>query len=311
VLVHTAADPPKTQLAWLDRSGKLLDTIPLAPAAYSSPSISPDGRRAVVSIMNSPTSYDLWLVDLQRAVTTRLTFDGLASGGAGLGATPVWSPDGTRIAYQCSRSGVYDICQVFADATGKPEPLVESNVVFKLPVSWSPDGEYLLWNQNVEQTQWDIWLLPVQGDRKPVPYLRTPFDENTAAVSPDGHWLAYDSNETGRSEVYVRSFPEPREKYRVSTSGGTSPKWSRDGRELLFWTSDTISYTVGSAYTVDVQTGPAFRAGSPRLLFSPRQDIVGVSAAADLQRFLAAVPVQGSAPPSITVIMDWRRLLKK
>lgn len=310
VLVHTAANPPKTQLVWFDRQGESLATIPIPPAAYSSPSISPDGRWAAVSIINSPTSYDLWLVDLQRAVTTRLTFDGLAAGGTGLGASVIWSSDGTRVVYQSLRSGIYDVYQVLTNGTGKPEPLVQSSVVFKMPASWSPDGKYLVWIQNTEQTQWDIWLLPMQGDRKPIPFLRTPFDENTAAISPDGRWMAYDSNETGRPEIYVRSFPEPREKHRISISGGSNPQWSSDGRELIFWTSDNWAATFGSAYVVDVQTSPAFKTGPPRLLFSPRQDIMGIGATADLTRFLAAVPVPGSAPPSVTVIVNWQALLR-
>jgi serine/threonine-protein kinase len=264
-----------------------------------------------VSIINSPTSADLWLIDLQRVVTTRLTFDGLIATGSGSGATAVWAPDGSRVAYMYNRSGIYDVYQVLTNGTGKPEPLVQSNVVFKTPVAWSPDGKYLVWSQNVEPTQWDIWLLPMQGDRKPVPYLRTPFDETTAAISPDGRWLAHDSNETGRGEVYVRSFPEPREKHRVSTSGGTAAQWSRDGHELIFGTSGQLAYTVGSIFSVDVQTSPSFKAGTPRLLFSPRQDLVGITATSDLKRFLAAVPVEGSAPPSITVTMNWQTLLKR
>jgi Tol biopolymer transport system component len=311
VLIHTATNLPNTQLVWFDRMGRSLGSVPLPPAGYGSPSISADGRWATISKTNSPTSSDLWLVDLQRAVTTRLTFDGLLATSGGAGATAVWSPDGSRVAYMCNRSGLYDVYQVLTNGTGKPEPLVQSDVVFKTPVTWSPDGKYLVWSQNVEPTQWDLWLLPMQGDRKPVPYLCTPFDENTAAISPDGRWLAYDSNETGRTEIYVRSFPEPREKHRVSVSGGTAAQWSQDGRELLFWTSGQMAYTVGSIFTVDVQTSPSFKAGTPRLLFTPRQDLVGIAATADLKRFLAAVPVEGSAPPSITVMLNWQAGLKK
>ena len=144
-----------------------------------------------------------------------------------------------------------------------------------------------------------------------MPYLRTPYDENTAAISPDGRWMAYSSNETGSEEVYVRSFPEPREKHRISVSGRTVAQWSRDNRELIFWTSGQLAYTVGSVFTVDVQTTPSFKAGTPRLLFTPRQDLAGIVATADLKRFLAAVPVEGSAPPSITVMLNWQAALKK
>jgi serine/threonine protein kinase/Tol biopolymer transport system component len=311
VLIHAATNLPNTQLVWLDRMGRAVGTVALPPASYGNPSLSVDSRWATVSIANSPTSYDLWLVDLQRAVTTRLTFDGLLAAGGGTGSAAVWAPDGSRVAYMCNQSGLYDIYQVLTNGTGKPEPLVQSDVVFKAPVTWSPDGKYLVFSQNVEKTQWDLWLLPMQGDRKPVPYLRTPYDENTAALSPDGRWMAYSSNETGRAEIYVRSFPEPREKHRISVSGGTAAQWSQDGRELLFLSSDQMAYTVGSIFTVDVQTSPSFKAGAPRLLFTPRQDLMGIAATADLKRFLAAVPVEGSASPSITVMLNWQTVLKK
>jgi WD40 repeat protein len=312
VLIHTATNPPNTQLMWLDRTGRSLGSVPLPPATYGSLSLSPDGRRATVSIANSPANSDLWLVDLQQAVTTRLTFDGFFATGGGTGSMAVWAPDGSRVAYMCNQSGTYDIYQVLTNGMGKPEPLVQSDVVFKTPVAWSPDGKYLVWSQNVAGTQWDLWLLSLQGDRKPAPYLRTPFDEYTAAISPDGRWLAYDSNETGRTEIYVRSFPEPREKHRVSVSGGTAAQWSQDGRELLFWKSGQLtSTTVGSIFAADVQTSPSFKTGTPRLLFTPRQDLAGIVATPDLKRFLTAVPVEGSAPPSITVTLDWHSGFKK
>jgi Tol biopolymer transport system component len=310
VLIHSETNSPDTQLVWLDRTGRLLDSLPLAPATNESLTLSPDGRWATVTRRNSPTGHDLWLVDLQRSVATRLTFDGQVAFG-GYNTAPVWSPDSNRVAYMCNQSGLYDVYQVLTNGTGRPEPLVQSNVIFKNPAAWSPDGKYLVWSQNVESTQWDLWLLPMQGDRKPVPYLRTPFDENLASISPDGRWLAYDSNETGRSEIYVRSFPEPGEKHRVSISGGTSAQWSRDGRELLIWTSGQMAYTIGSIFIVDVQTSPSFKAGTPRLLFRPRQDLAGIAATADLKRFLAAVPVEGSALPGITVIVNWQTGLKK
>jgi serine/threonine-protein kinase len=143
-----------------------------------------------------------------------------------------------------------------------------------------------------------------------VRYLGTPFNEITAAISPDGRWVAYDSDETGTSEIYVRSFPEPGEKHRITTAGGFRAQWSRGGRELLIWTSSGLSNTVGPVYSVDVQTSPAFKAGTPRVLFTPRGDLLGLTATSDLKRFLAAVPVEGSAPASITVILNWQAALK-
>ena len=306
-LAHVATMLPDTRLVWLDRAGRTLDTIPLPPATYAAPSLSPDGRQAIVTKANSPTSFDLWIVDLGRAVANPLTIDGLV---ASVDATGVWSPDGRRAAYMYNRSGVYDVYQVATKGGGQPEPLVQSNTVFKMPTAWSPDAKYLVFSQN-EATDWDLWLLPLQGDRKPVRYLRSPFNENNAAISPDGRWLAYDSDETGRSEIYVSSFPEPGERYRVSTSGGTNARWSNDGREMVFWTTAAVqAFTLGSVYSVDVQTTPAFKPGTPRLLFTPQGDLMGLAPTHDLKRFLAAVPVEGASPASITVMLNWQAALK-
>jgi Tol biopolymer transport system component len=308
VLVQVAANSPNTQLVWLDRTGRPAGTVPLPPGRYEYPSLSPDGRRAAVTKVTSVTSADLWLVDLQRPVATRATFDG----GAAMGAGGIWSPDGSRVAFQYNRSGPYDIYQVLTSGAGRPEPLVQSSVLFKLPAAWSPDGKYLVFSQNDEATGWDLWMLPLKGDRKPVPYLRTPFNEITAAISPDGRWLAYDSDETGTSEIYVQSFPEPGEKYRVSTSGGTAAEWSQDGRELLIWTGGSVlSSGVRPIFSAEVETTPSFKAGTPRLLFTPGQDVAGLAVTRDLKRFLAAVPVEGAAPASITVVLNWQAALKR
>jgi len=311
VLAHVATSTPDTELVWLDRTGRPSGAVSLPPGTYTNPCLSPDGRWAAVMKPSSPTSSDLWLIDLQRAVATRLTFEGLVASGPGTGSVAVWSPDGSRVAFMSNRSGLYDVYQVLASGAGRPEPLVQSNVVFKTPVAWSPDGRYLVFAQNDEATGWDLWLLPLEGDRKPVPYLRTPFNEITAAISPDGRWLAYDSDETGAPEVYVQSFPEPGEKHRVSTGGGTSAQWSRDGHELVFFNLSQFFSGSGPVFSVDVETTPSFKAGTPRLLFTPQPDILGLTATSDLKRFLAAIPAEGAAPPSITIMLNWQAALKR
>jgi len=310
VLAHPSS-PPATELVWLDRTGRRIGRIPLPPGTYSNPSLSPGSRWAVVTKYNSSTSCDLWLVDLQRGVTSRLTFDGRVAGGMGLSTPVVWSPDSTRVCYSYDRSGVYDLYQALASGAGAPEPLVQSNAVFKYPAAWSPDGRYLVYAQLDEATQYDLWLLPLQGDRTPVQYLRTPFIEDTAAISPDGRWLAYASDETGRREIYVRSFPEPGEKYRVSTSGGVYVQWSSDGRELLFASLSQYFSGVGPVYVVDVETTPTFRAGTPRVLFTPPLDVLGLAPAADLSRFLAMVPAEGAAQASVTITLNWQAALAR
>jgi eukaryotic-like serine/threonine-protein kinase len=310
VLAHAASSPALTELVWLDRAGRQTGRIALPPGSYSNPSFSPDGGLATVTKFNSAASYDLWLVDLQRSVTTRLTFDGLVAGG-GMSMPVVWSPDGTRVAYGCAKSGLYDVYQVLASGSGRPEQLVHSDVQMKIAAAWSPDGKYFVFSGEGEGGQYDLWVQPLHEDRAPFPYLRTPFNEDACAISPDGRWLAYDSDETGAMEIYVRSFPEPGEKYRVSTSGGTIAQWSRDGKQLLYFSLSQYYSGSGPIYVVDVETKPTFKTGAPRLLFTPRPDISGLVATADLSRFLATVPAEGAPPASITVTLNWEAALER
>jgi len=312
VLAHPAATPPRTELVWLDRAGRQTGKIPMPPGSYSYPSLSPDGRWATVAKFNSPTSYDLWLVDLRRSVTTRLTFDGrVAAGGGGLNAPIVWSPDIARIAYMYDQNGRYAVYTVPVSGGGQPEPLVESDALFTFPAAWSPDGKYFVFSQSGEGSQYDLWLRPMQGDRTPVPFLRTPFSEDAASISPDGRWLAYDSDETGAPEIYVRSFPNPGEKIRVSTAGGTIAQWSRDGKELLMYSLSLYFYGGGPIYIVDVETAPTFKAHPPRVLFVPPPSLNGLAALDDLSRFLVTIPAEGAAPPGITVTLNWPALLRQ
>jgi serine/threonine-protein kinase len=311
VLAEAASNPPTTELAWLDRSGRPAGRIPLPRGSYSNPSLSPDGRWATVTRYNSLVSNDLWLVDLQRAVTTRLTLDGRVAQGWGMAVPVVWSPDSSRVAYCYDNSGVYDVYQMPASGTIQPEPLIRSDVTYKYPLAWSPDGKYVVFTQLGEGGMYDIWLLPLHEDRTPRPYLSTPFNEDFAAFSPDGRWLAHNSDETGTAEIYVRSFPEPGEKYRVSTSGGTTPQWSKDGKELVFFSLSQYYYGSGPIYAVDVETKPTFRAGTPRMLFAPPPDLSGLAATADLSRFLATAPVEGATAASITVTLNWQAALEQ
>ncbi len=299
VMVYVAAKTPNTQLTWLDRAGRPAGVVSLPPGRYRYPALSPDSRWAAVVKPSSGGNGDLWLVDLQRAVPTRITTDGMADAGN----APRWSPDGSRIAYGCCSSGPYEIYQVPASGRGRPEPLVQTGTVLKWPLAWSPDGKYFVYGEVGQATAYDLWLLPLDGEGRPRPYLCSPFYEAEADISPDGHWLAYSSDETGDNEIYVQSFPEPGEKHRVSLAGGYRAKWSTDGQELLIWTDSSV-------YTVEVETAPAFKVGPPGRLFTPTSDVTDITATGDLQRFLGVVPAAPAAPPSITVILNWEAMLR-
>ncbi|HVP57018.1 MAG TPA: protein kinase, partial [bacterium] len=302
VLVEVAVPTPNTQLEWFDRAGRPAGTISLPPGRYEGPTLSPDGRWAAVMKRATRRGGDLWTVDLGRGVTSRLTSDGRVV------AASTWSPDGRNIAFSYVPSGPYDIYQVRADGTRQPEPIVQSSVVIKNPGVWSPDGKYYVYNQLGEATGMDIWMLQLTGEGRPAPYLCSQFNQFAWDISPDGRWLVFSADETGRTEIYVRSFPEPGEIHRITTSGGAGAHWSGDGRELIIWTGGN---TLGPVLAVDVETSPSFKAGTPHPLFTPRQDLAGITVTRDHKRFLALVPMEGAAPPSITVMLNWQGALRR
>jgi Tol biopolymer transport system component len=164
-------------------------------------------------------------------------------------------------------------------------------------MSWAPDGQSIVFLGSDTKTGDDLWILPLSGDRKPRVYLQTPFNENGAAISPDGHWLAYTSNETGRNEVYVQPFPSPGAKFQVSTDGGDGAEWNPNGRELSFSTSDS------RLMVSEIQTSPAFHAAVPHELFRLPRGVAGADFAGD--RILCLVPVGDQPPATHTVILNW------
>jgi Tol biopolymer transport system component len=299
ILAHPAAGFPNTELAWFDRAGKRLGTVPLPPGRYEGLSISPDGQRAIVERRSSPSATDLWMVELARGLATRFTF------GSSLVNNAVWSPDGSRIAFGGSRAGPRDIYEKPANGAGEEKALYQSSIPFKNLSQWSPDGKHLVFDQPDAATGWDVWLLPADGDRTPTPLVRSPFNETGGQFSPDGRWIAYFSDESGKQECYVQSFPGLGSKYQVSTSGGFGSQWSKDGKELFILSLD------GTVQLADVQTAPSFSASTPRSLFKARQDLAGFALTPDLQRFLLTVPVGQAAPSSITLEVNWAAALKR
>jgi serine/threonine protein kinase/Tol biopolymer transport system component len=264
---------------WLDASGK---TQPLLakPDAYQRPSLSPDGNKLAMY------TSDIWVYEWKRDTMTRLTF------GPARSIYPVWSPDGRYIVFQ----GLGGMFWTRSDGSGKPQPLTQSKNR-QLPYSFSPDGKRLAFHELRPQTQDDIWTVPLEIDAsgiragKPEPFLQTPFDERHGAFSPDGRWMAYDSNESGAYQVYVRAFPDKGGKWQISNSGGGDPVFSRNGRDLFFRTDD--NQIMVASYTVKSNS---FVADKPRVWSEKRLANLGVvpnyDLAPDGKRIVALMPVQ-------------------
>jgi Tol biopolymer transport system component len=296
---------PVTALTWQDRGGKLLGTV-LDPGVYNNLSLSPDERRLAVAIdTGSPPNRDVWIVDLARGVPTRLTFDPGSDGGG------AWSSEGTRIALTSNRGGPFAIFTLSSTLPGTEKQLFDSKTSTYAP-SWSADGRHLAFsNLSSSATGWDLWILPMDGDRKPYPFVQTPAQEDNAEFSPDGHWIAYSSTESSREEVYVRPFPGPGGQYQVSRAGGTQPQWRGDGRELFFLGLDAVlmATTVGG-------TQQSFEAGIPEALFetsvalAANQNRRQYAAAKDGKRFLVNLPYRGAAPQPVTVVLNWPAAIK-
>jgi len=291
VMVYQAVSPANMRLVWLDRTGKPVATVPMAPGPYSGLVLSPDRRRALTIRFDPQTSADLWLIELDRGTTTRFTFE------QGNEVYPVWSPDGSHVIYASNRNGPYDIYQKPVTGSGQEELLYHSEGLKKWPSSSSPDGRFIVFSGSDEKTGDDLWILPLSGDRKPRVYLQTPFNEYNAAISPDGHWLAYTSDESGRNEVYVQPFPGPGAKFQVSTGGGDWAGWSPDGRELSFFTSD------GRLMVSAIQTRPTFHAAVPRGLVRLPDLVLGAVFVGD--RILRLIPVGDQPPATHTVVLSW------
>jgi serine/threonine-protein kinase len=249
---------------WMDRQGKFAPLREI-PAGYHDPTFSPDGKRLALQIFDGKTAANIWVYEWDRDILSRLTFNGNDN------FSPVWTSDGQRITYTSHETGAFNLFWQRADGTGDAQRLTDSKNL-KYAQSWRPDGKVLAFHQLNPDTSWDIMTLEVEGDEKsgwkvgePKPFLNSPFAETVPAFSPDGRWLAYDSNESGNFEVYVRPFPGPGGKWQISTAGGDWPKWSQNGKELFYSTTD--NKIMVATY---VTSGDSFHADKPQL-WSPGQ----------------------------------------
>lgn len=297
-LVYRSNVSSQTHLLWVDRAGKPISEA--APAGtYNNIALSPDEKRLAFDRFQNQA--DVWLMDLQRHITQRFTFQ--------QSNVPLWSPDGRTVAFASARTGMLDIYQRPSNASA-PE-----QVLFKLeappilyPSDWSSDGRYLAYYRADPKTQTDLWVLPLFGDKKPFPVAHSEFNESEGQFSPDVRWMAYESDESGMPQIYVQSFPVVTGKWQISTDGGSQPRWRKDGKELFYITTD------GKLMAVTVKTGAAFEFGAPRPLFEAnlasaiRRQAYVVSA--DGQRFLLNTPLDTAAQP-LTIVQNWTGLLKK
>jgi Tol biopolymer transport system component len=305
VLAYTSGGAgTNVQLTWFDRSGKVLGTVG-TPGILHWPAISPDGTTVAVDRMDPQTGiYDLWLHDLARGTTSRFTFNSRTN------EYPVWSPDGSHIAFASTRDGGLNLYQKAASGAAQDEAL-DKAARTKRADDWSGDGRYILEEIQDPKTGSDIWALPLFGDRKPFPYLQTEFNESHAKLSPNGQWLAYQSNDTKRIEVYVQTFPTPGGKWQVSANGGDRPVWSRDGKELFFIGADQILMAVEVKSDAG-KGGGKFEASVPKPLFDVRLETnqVWFDVSKDGSFLMPTSTVQAATVP-MTVVVNWTAGLKK
>ena len=332
--------PSRYQLVWVDRSGKALGSLG-APALYLGPALSPDGKRIAVH-RHDGSGGDIWIIEAAGGKTSRLTFDASQEN-----SQPIWSADGSSIVFGSRRNGKWGIYQKLSNSTGSEKLLFESDSV-KMPMSWSAAANTILFYVNDAKTASDVWALPISGpreaqarqaeainnasatarggqeitgDRIPFPLLQTTFSEQHPQISPNGKWFAYTSNETGRAEIYVQSYPPGRGKWQISTNGGVWARWRPDGKELFYMERGGL----GTLMAVTIAAGSTFEFSAPRPLFDSAylNNAPGhtgnwntFDVSSDGQRFLLARPeaanIAGTlANTPITVVANWTAALKK
>jgi eukaryotic-like serine/threonine-protein kinase len=297
VLATTGGGSGDRELMLVDRSGKLVARPGVTGQVFDF-ALAPDEKRVVFRRIDPMTrNQDLWLLDLARATQSRFTFD------AAVDDDPVWSPDGSAIAFDTQPNGLSNLYTKPATGAGQPEPLVRSTVS-NYTMDWSRDGRFLAYLVPDRGGKSDLWLLPMTGDRKPFAYLESEFDETDARFSPDGQWLAYASDENGKYEVYIQHVPRTGGKWQVSVNGGAAPSWRRDGKELYYLTPDR------KLMAVDIRiVGASVEAGIPGMLFETSVDTYAApnryAAFADGRRFLVNNSGDQANTKPITVVLNW------
>jgi Tol biopolymer transport system component len=299
VLAFSGRAPAKGQLTWFDRTGRALGTVG-DPAEYLGLRLSPDERRiALVQADPKLTTPDIWLFDIPRAVASRFTFN------PWLDVSPVWSPDGTRVVFSSSRSGTFQMFERASNGGGDERQVFQSDESVT-PEDWSADGRFILYSTAPQARSADLKLLNL-SDRQSTTVLATRFNERQGRFSPDGRWMAYSTDESGRYEVYVSPFPVQGDTVQLSNGGGSDPSWRGDGKELFYLAPDN------TLMSVTLTTDRVVKANRPQPLFRMRQpgerqrngQSYGVSR--NGTQFLAPAMVGEPPATTITVVLNWLR----
>ena len=292
-LVYVPGSTEGRKLVWVDREERVTP-ITERIGSYEHPRISPDG--ALLAVADFP---DIWIYDIARDTMSRLTTEGNNT-------FPIWSPDGEWVAFQSDQAGDSDIYRRRADFSGTAEVLLTKEFV-QQPRSWSPDGKLLSYAEDHPASFLDLWVLPLEGEREPRPIVQTTFREHDPDISPDGRWIAYESDESGQNEVYVQPFPDGGKRWPISTGGGGDPLWSASGRELFYLNGQKVM-------AVDVETEPELRVGRPRLLFEGSYRPGNQYDVALDGRFVMleqGSPSDGTVPAELILVQNWFQELKR
>jgi len=301
ILVYQAGGSEDARMSWVNREGAVVGQLAERTPSYFC-RLSPDGSRMVFDDYDAESrNTDLWLYDIRRDVTTRFTFD------AADDLVAVWMPDGERILFSSNRNGQYQLFEKAASGAEEGKLLVSDD--FEIyPTGVTSDGRYVVLTCRKQNSKWDLFYADLKGEPKAVPYLATEFNEWLGVVSPDGRWLAYQSDESGKYEIYVRPFPSGGGKWQISTGGGQNPLWNPDGREIYF-DSET-----GKLMRVGVQTGDqTIRTGIPEPLFdlAGREHVSILDVSPDGNRFVAEVSAIERSINPVTLVLNWQRDMER
>jgi Tol biopolymer transport system component len=288
------------ELFWVDQTGKQMESAG-PPGTYANVQLAPDDKKIAFDRRQDQPVSDIWVLDLVRGVPTRLTFEPAVDN------LPIWSPDGLRVLFASRRSGAFNLYVKPSTGAGQEQLLIRMDTFNGWATDWSRDGRFILYRRPGIQTRQDLWIAPQSAGQEPFPYLQSPFDEGEGRFSPDGHWIAYVSNESGREEVYVQAFPLSSEKWQISTSGGSDPNWRKDGTALFYLAADRTLMAVAVN-----QSGTTFEPGVPKPLFVVPGNLRSRSyaVAGDGRRFLVRSPVDAAAAIPITVVLNWQASLE-